>query len=95
MLVVVTALTPTRVQNHYSLLDQQKNPLYTLEAMQQELDKIQANSARPRPAAENRAARATTRVVLCEPEEVGSSDSQRQSDEHSQPSVKLTRNRSG
>ncbi len=63
-------LTPTRAQNHYSLLDQQKHSLYTL-AIQQELDKIQANSAWPRPTAENQAAR----VVRLEPEDAGSRDS--------------------
>jgi hypothetical protein len=82
-----STLTPTRAQNHYSLLDQQKNPLYTLEAIQQELDKLQANSARARTTAENRAARAANLlppVVRTEAEDAGSRDSQPQSDEHSQ-----------
>jgi hypothetical protein len=81
-----STLTPTRAQNHYSLLDQPKKPLYTLEAIQQELDKLQADSARPRPTAEKRAARAANLlpVVRNEAEDAGSRDSQPQSDEHSQ-----------
>ena len=79
-----STLTPQRAQNNYLLLDQDKNPLYTLAAIEHELARLKATSARPRPTAENRAARAATREVSSEPAETGSRASPQQTAGNSQ-----------
>ena len=79
-----STLTPQRAQNNYLLLDQDRNPLYTLAAIERELAKLKATSARPRPTAEYRAARAATREVPSEPAEAGSRASPQQSAGNSQ-----------
>ena len=51
-------ITPQRVQQHYSLLDKQDKVQYSVAAIQQALDRLNAKSVKGRPTAENRAAKA-------------------------------------
>jgi hypothetical protein len=51
-------ITPQRVQQHHSLLDKQDKVQYSVAAIQQALDRLNANSVKGRPTAENRAAKA-------------------------------------